>query len=233
VTILIVIIIIYSILAYTKVKNLKENVSVLFLVIGICLAITMYMTIAYETFPESNLTTMISPNRDFTVSLSRDSTLWIPIRNIINSVTSNLIVEISHNVDGLKILPLKLSTTSDSPLSYRNANFRNNPSSIVIDNKTFNVDNYTLPVTARHTGEVSNKSYTYAVDITYFNNTGARNQVNIPLSWAIKTTDLNTLSYFWIVLIGVLVSRALHLALNKLAAQGTPPKGMTLKTSPP
>jgi hypothetical protein len=226
VTILIFIVIIYSIVALTKVKVLKKNVSLLFLAIGICLSITMYITIAYESFPKNNLSTMNNPSKDFAVQVSRDSTLRIPIRNVIDPVRSNLDVKIFHNVDGTNILPLQLSTTSDSPLSYSNDNFRNSTKHDTAGNKTQRVDNYNLPIFARHTGEVSNKSYVYTLDITYLNSTGARNNVAVPFSWAILTTDLSTLTYFWIVLIGVIVSRLLTLALNKLEeARTNQPKG--------
>jgi hypothetical protein len=48
------------------------------------------------------------------------------------------------------------------------------------------------------------------IDIFYNNKTGDTTRLNhtsISYPWPIKTMDLSTLTYFWIVLIGVIVGR--------------------------
>ena len=48
------------------------------------------------------------------------------------------------------------------------------------------------------------------------NNGAIFQNITIPFNWSIKTLDMSLFSYFWIVMIGVIVSRLLSLSLNKL-----------------
>ena len=43
--------------------------------------------------------------------------------------------------------------------------------------------------------------------------------VSVPFTWSVKTLDMSLFSYFWIVMFGVIVSRLLTLALNKMKAK--------------
>ena len=63
-------------------------------------------------------------------------------------------------------------------------------------------------VTAQHNMLVGNSSNMYNVIISYINSSSWKsNHVSVPFTWPIKMLNLSTLTYFWIVLIGVIISR--------------------------
>jgi hypothetical protein len=74
-------------------------------------------------------------------------------------------------------------------------------------------------VMVRHDLSVSNTSKAYQIRISYLNSTGQLNQLPLQFVWPIKMLDLDLVSYFWIVLIGVITSRALTLFKKQSAEE--------------
>jgi hypothetical protein len=74
-----------------------------------------------------------------------------------------------------------------------------------------------MEANANHNLEISNTTALFTIDVILSNGTGTIPQKwSVPFSWPIKTMNMSIFSYFWIVLIGVLVSRLLSLVLDKL-----------------
>jgi hypothetical protein len=60
--------------------------------------------------------------------------------------------------------------------------------------------------------QLGNTSNAYIIDVFYFNNTNTNitnSIIRFPIvfTWPIQTLDFSLLSYFWIVLVGVIISR--------------------------
>ena len=70
---------------------------------------------------------------------------------------------------------------------------------------------------AHHNFQVKNITVPYTIDVFYSDNTANILQIwSVPLSWSLVMEDVNIFSYFWVVLIGVMASRLMSLALEKL-----------------
>jgi hypothetical protein len=99
-------------------------------------------------------------------------------------------------------------------------------------NDSDHIDNYALNVQSRHNLEIGNMSNDYHLNVVYtdpknppisfisFNTTnntvttvtsvsknGTSQNSSWTFNWPIRTMDLTTLTYFWIVLIGVILSK--------------------------
>lgn len=80
---------------------------------------------------------------------------------------------------------------------------------------TYGFDEFESTVSVRHNLEVDNSSSQYQLDIAYTNETGKNkatvntleHNTDVTWTWPVNTFDFNLLSYFFIVLIGVIVSR--------------------------
>ena len=206
----------------------------LIMIVG--LVISLYYTV-YNQYVPLNTTqdVLVAPNNDFTVYVYRPSTFQVPLIGIFQPVVKNITLDISYNRPNLSLAYVQLFTTSDSILTYGDkgggGKFHaqlycrppSNPISsqgyfvVTLDNGTtikkpcigtkFGYVDLGLAVSARHTLEVGNTTNPYTVDVTYRNATGYLTHQGVVFSWPIKTLDMNLLSYFWIVLIGVVVSR--------------------------
>jgi hypothetical protein len=137
----------------------------------------------------------------------------------------NIALEVVYNNPNIVgIANVQLFTTGESILSYSG---KFHSQYLCRPNGTMQVNGYefsgacsaskygysylSLPVQARHNLEIGNTSNPYTIDITYAlsspNATQYITHQGVVFSWPIKTLDFDLLSYFWIVLIGVIVSR--------------------------
>lgn len=140
---------------------------------------------------------------DFSFIVKRESTVLIPLKNAFFPKVSDLTVTIyPRSSENYTIKNVKLYTTSDSILSYY-GNF-------MLDNKTTTADKlpvYKMNVYAQHSLQVQNTTNLYSVATYFLNGSGNLVQNVVSFAWPIKTLDFSLLTYFWIVLIGVVVSR--------------------------
>lgn len=187
------------------------------------LALTTGVSIYYQYVP-SNITQNVleTPNHAFVIYVHRPSTLQVPLRNVFEAVVKNITLEVVFNRPNISgIAGIHLFTTSDSILSYsgtfQTQFFCRSDGTIVPRSgpeipKTcpakYGVLHSISFVSAKHNLEIGNTSNPYTIDITYTNATDDTTpHQGVVFSWPIKTLDFNLLSYFWIVLIGVIVSR--------------------------
>ncbi|MPZ08390.1 MAG: hypothetical protein GEU26_18580 [Nitrososphaeraceae archaeon] len=162
------------------------------------------LSVGFEYVPKNDLETIYYPNEKMTVLVTRDSTILIPFRNVLDPVMSPIKVTVDYEDPVRNIRSVKLSTTTDSVLSYYGdfKNFSNKDTSPVL---------YKMNVSARHDLTSENTSSLYTIDIFYTNQTGDQESLDhtgISFTWPIKTMNLSALTYFWILLIGVIVGRA-------------------------
>jgi hypothetical protein len=165
----------------------------------------MAATIFLEYIPK-NTFEQEATFKDMRVFVSRVSPILIPMKNALSPLTSNVTVKIYPNLTNIRIDSVTLSSNStNSTLSY-NSGFTN------ISGNTL-PEIYRLQVYSQHTGVISNFTSPYTINILYSDNFGKINSHALSFNWSAKTLDLSTVTYFWIVMIGVLASRLLSLAI--------------------
>jgi hypothetical protein len=186
--------------------------------IGIAIAV-MIISVLTEYVPSNDITTSAG-NSNFTLHIQRPSTILIPVRNLINDTKYPLQITVFYEKPPIsKIERIRLSTSTDSILSYYNSEARNTTSETPLNTTVTSLNTtsiipkdaskivYWMDVRARHSGQVSNTTNPYNVDIFYTDTNGRHATYTATFSWPIKTLDFNILVYFFIVFIGVVVSR--------------------------
>jgi hypothetical protein len=189
-----------------------ESVIIIFSVIIGLAAIFTYVSVIVEDVPINHFVDK-AETRNMSIFIDREPIVLVPLKNVVPFPphTTNIYVTLYHNPN-IKIDAVKLSTT-DSILSYP-AKFESVNST---SEKRLQRDNYKLEANANHNLEISNTTKPYSIDVILYNGTSTIPQKwSVPFNWTIKTMNMSIFSYFWIVLIGVLVSRLLSLVLDKL-----------------
>jgi hypothetical protein len=215
----------------------------LFLGIGAFLIITIIITLMGEYIPYSDSTTLYNNEATpFPVLIKRPSTILVPLRNLFEPIDNNIMIQIYNNLPNITITNVKLSTMSDSILSF-NDTFTRLPiiylkgvSNITksstatsanaqkLINWVYPVLQYNLKTRAQHNLEVSNTTNPYTINIFYLNSTSGKpilQSLPLTFTWPIKTLDFSLITYFWIVLIGVISSRALSRAIKQKESDGS------------
>jgi hypothetical protein len=226
------IIILIASLKPSNLKLIKEPLTSVGVLVGAAVGIAisvMIISVLTEYVPSNDITTPAG-NGNFTLYIQRPSTILIPVRNIINETKYPLQITVFYEKPPISnIERIRLSTSTDSILSYYNSEARNTTSNTslnitsntppnttsntplnttsVIPPKTSSKIIYSMDVRAKHNGQVSNTTNPYNVDIFYTDTNGRHATYTATFSWPIKTLDFNILVYFFIVFIGVVVSR--------------------------
>jgi hypothetical protein len=185
--------------------RLIQSVVWLFLGSGIALVIAIVITLTYQYIPNNQIPEEFNQQGSpFAITVTRDSTILVPLRNILTPINASVEANIYHKIPNNTntILNVKLFS-ADSVLTFK-PNF-----SKIGDYE--NGEIWKNNVMVRHDLSVSNTSKAYQIRISYLNSTGQLNQLPLQFVWPIKMLDLDLVSYFWIVLIGVITSRALTL----------------------
>jgi hypothetical protein len=191
-------------------RKLIKSVVWLFLGSGIALIIAIIITLTYQYIPNNQIPEEFDPQGSpFVVTVTRDATILVPLRNILTPVNASVEANIYHKIPNNTIQNVKLFS-SDSVLTFK-------PDFEKIGEYQ-NGEIWKNNISVLHDLSVSNTTKTYQIRISYLNNTGQLNQLPLQFVWPIKMLDLDLVSYFWIVLIGVITSRALTLFKNQKTA---------------
>jgi hypothetical protein len=183
--------------------SLIKNVVWLFLGSGIALIIAIIITLTYQYIPSNQIPEEFNPqDSPFVATVTRDSTILVPLRNILTPINASIEANIYHKNPNNTIQNVKLFS-SDSVLTFK-------PDFLKVGEYK-NGEIWKNNISVRHDLSVSNTSKIYQIRISYLNSTGQLNQLPLQFEWPIKMLDLDLVSYFWIVLIGVITSRALTL----------------------
>ena len=181
--------------------------------------ITIFISIMFENVPK-NYETVTKDFKYGVILVTKEKTFTIPVWNTLIDAKSTITVYFYPNVTGVYIESVRLSSPSDSILDY-DENFTHN--------KTLpQLSKYILEISASHKGEIINSSEIYNIDIHYFKgnnyklpqyyniglhsfkdkgNNSTLSHYDISFPWNIKTKDMTSITYFWIVLIGVVTGR--------------------------
>jgi hypothetical protein len=199
---------------YLPKPELGLSVIILFsVIIGVAVIFT-YISVIIEYTPTSHFVEKFDRG-NMSLVIDREPTILIPLKRVapFPSFNTSINANVYHNIN-TTIQAVKLSST-DSILSYP-PNFQP-VNSILIDN--IQRDNYTMTATANHNLQISNVTGVYTMDVLYSNKTSdVLQKWSEPFNWPTRTMDMSIYSYFWIVLIGVMVSRLLTLVLRTLGS---------------
>jgi Protein of unknown function (DUF3185) len=213
-------------------ESIKKPLTSVGVLVGatIVIAIAIMIISVFTEYVPSNDITTPAGNSNFTLFIQRPSTILIPVRNIINETQYPLQITVFHEKPPIsKIERIRLSTSADSILSYYNSEAKNTTSesplnttsesplnttsetplnsTSIIPPKSASKIVYSMEVRAQHNGQVSNTTNPYNVDLFYTDINGRHATYTATFSWPVKTLDFNILVYFFIVFIGVVVSR--------------------------
>jgi hypothetical protein len=170
----------------------------LFVIVG--LSATVILSIMLEYVPSTTSQTIYRNNEvGLYVIVTREPFIKIPLENVLIPRESEFKVDVypkqKQNILSTSLRPIGETVISNPVLTRNNAS----------DN-----DHYIASaiLNAQHDGQLSNKTYPYAVDIFYTSqNNSDLQSFSIPFTWPIQKMDFSMLNYFWIVLIGVITSR--------------------------
>jgi len=192
------------------------------------LIIIILFTESLQYVPISDREEDSDPNNSLSVRLIRDSTILIPFRSVLSNfpVHRDITAVIDFQTPVTNITNVKLVGPSNSILTYH-GDFNNTSYHGAKDknSQTLGQSTWVFQVSALHNMEVDNTTSVYNLIISYINQSSWKsNHVSVPFSWPIKTLNLSTLTYFWIVVIGVVVSKLSSEFLSS-KNQGQPPQG--------
>jgi hypothetical protein len=203
-------------------KQLKSVRTLVIGSVGIAFAV-MIITVIFDYVPVNDITTAAG-NANFTGYIQRPSTILIPVKGILDETRHRLQITVfQDNPPISKVDLIRLSTSTDSILSYFNSEAKNNTYVVYPTNSTSKTKIiYNLDVTAKHGGQVSNTTNPYNIDIFYTDRNGTHGTYATTFNWPIKTLDFNILVYFFIVFIGVVVSRYTTNLVDSRSKTGQP-----------
>lgn len=193
-------------------RSFQKEVTSARVVIPVVVSITLALiglTIYFEYVPENDVTSSLG-NNTLMLYIQRPSTILIPVRGIVDEENSKLQATVIYKEPILSIDRVRLSTSADSILTYYSDNtsvrkYYNDTT--LLPANTSKKETHILDVRARHDGQVSNTTNLYSIDIFYTDNMTNPGKFTTTFSWPIKTLDFDIVVYFFIVFIGVLVSR--------------------------
>jgi hypothetical protein len=197
--------------------KLDPSVIVIFSVIIGAAAIFAYISVAVASVPINYVVEKFDgqniSGQNMTMLVTREPTILIPLKNAapFPPRTTDIQASLYHNIN-TTIQAVRLST-NDSILSY--------PPNFTFVNSSLTEDvqrgDYKMGASAIHSLTANNVTEHYTIDVLFFNKTdGVPQNWSVPFSWPINTLNMNTYNYFWIVLVGVIISRVLSLVLDKL-----------------
>jgi hypothetical protein len=228
VSLLLGVIIIYAMLDNKLDKNKKPllpqpklglSVIILFSIIIGTAVIFTYISVIVEYVPTNHFVEKFD-GQDMSILIDREPTVLIPLKAAppFPAESTTISASVYHNID-TRIQGLKLSTT-DSILEYADMFKQDRITQIGNIRRT----DYHIDATANHNLQVNNVTGAYTIDVLYPDKTtGMLQKWSVPFNWPIETMDMSIFSYFWIVLIGVIVSRLLSLVLDRVKKSSSQP----------
>jgi hypothetical protein len=189
------------------------------LAVGLAILVIILASV-YEYVPSNWKTTRYNVG-NITVFVTHPSNLLIPVRNIFSDKTFFLKVALLNDSSDYNIDFMKLSGSSDPILTFDDDGFARDHSFPPYSNEATNpLSFYQIALHAQHFGEVRNISSPYNINIVYhrangesiLNSNDTRSNtltenILLPLDMPVRTMDLSSFVYLFVVFIGVLVSR--------------------------
>jgi hypothetical protein len=185
-------------------------------VAGIIISITLTpFGITLEPYVPQNERVILDDNKNPNLAIVYEDNMLIPVKNYLVEKKSPVNVEVLN--PNYKVEKMKLSANASSFLTYESDVSRKNETrgAGLQDNTTSTNPNlFGTVATVRHPLLVQNSSELFNLMVFYTggnNVTGGNNETTkyaiFPFFWNIKTLDFDNLSYFFIIFLGVTLSR--------------------------
>jgi hypothetical protein len=172
---------------------------VMIAIVGILVSIFIQpLGLTLEPYVPKNEKVMLDNKNSPNVAVVYEDNMLIPLKNYVVEKRSPITVEILNS--SWNVEKVKLSANSTSFLTYT--------SEILPKNKTQNPNVYNTSATVRHPLLVQNSSEPFNLMVFYTEgNNGTKKYSSFPFVWNIKTLDFDNVSYFFIIFLGVTLSR--------------------------
>ena len=184
---------------------------ILILAVGAGLATSFYVTVSKEYVP-INKRMIYWNNTDIQAIITIDDNLGVPIQSYFSHKSSAVSAALYLHKLPTFIKDVKLASNSKSILTVNNGTMELTDKSKHANTNISKATalEYTGIVEVGHTLKAKNYSEPYSIDINYRNNktdAGPLIEAKIPFTWSISTLDFGEPSYFWIIFLGVVLSR--------------------------
>jgi hypothetical protein len=180
---------------------------------GILLVISIILTVQNEYVPSNKEVLFDNSSRYFNIVVTKERDILVPTTAFFNPKTSDIDVAIFFKdpiVTNKTIKFVSLSANSTSLL-------RVDTAKPTIPRE--GLAQYFFVVKAGHPLNITNATEHYAIKVFYrpYPNPAAPNEVkelSIPITWNLRFLDFSQISYFWIILLGVLASRVFTITFS-------------------
>jgi hypothetical protein len=185
----------------------------------ILLVITVILTVQNEYVPSNKEVLFDNSSRYFNIVVTKERDILVPTTAFFNEKTSNIDVAIFFKNSTITYKSIKLVSLSANSSSLLNVD-RATPTQSIPD-----VAQYAFQVKAGHPLSITNATEHYAVKVFYRPSANPAvpsevKELSIPITWNLRFLDFGPISYFWIILLGVLASRVFSITFpggNKLS----------------
>jgi hypothetical protein len=202
------------------VKWIRSNKVLFSLVIisGIGLTLAAFFTIAREYVPSSRITVFNNNSHDMDILVTYEKNINIPVESLF-----------VRKISPVQIYLYPFKIPPPNKVTIKNVNLVSNTSNpaasiLSIQNpmavqQNIAYQNWFASVEAGHPLEIKNYTEQFYIEVLYrnktqtlptnnkFNDIGPIYSIKLPIKWSVSALDWGKASYFWIVFIGVLVSR--------------------------
>lgn len=201
-------------------RDFKKKYDLLHIIVILFIGLTflIYLTVETEYIPKSSSQQIVPFNNssfenitkfdNVSLVIESPSLFLVPINSVFNPVKANINVSIYNLPKNVKIQSIKLFAPSDSFITIPQTELKN-------DSKKSGY--YSTSIEARHSGNIFRINNTYTVGVS-LNDTNKMQSYNglIPFKLNVKSLDVNIVTYFWIVMIGVVASRFISFVLEEV-----------------
>jgi hypothetical protein len=176
--------------------------------ISIGLLLTFIVSIDYEYVPNSYIEYYKDQN-NMSVIIDMIYPLIIPVKAVNNPVSQPIKITIDPYDSDIHLDSIRVYSTEPTV-------FNQSSNKMKFVKNTTEGSLYTINFIARHDGKIFSQNVSYVADITYINESNGRDVYHntVPFNMTIISNDLTILTYFWIVLVGVVISRFIDFILS-------------------
>jgi hypothetical protein len=197
------------VMRYIISKNHNKKYDLLHVILAISIGLTfcIVITVQSEYVPQS-YNVIYKEFNNMSVGIEIPSSFLIPLKDLFEPLPKEIKVLIYNTIQGLEIESVNIYSPSSSVITILKTEL--NRSTLTGSNE------YNTKIMAKHDGEIFNRTDTFIIDISYWNNTQKTRLYHnlIPFEMNIHSFDLNITTYFWIVMLGVVVSRFIDFVLR-------------------
>jgi hypothetical protein len=181
---------------------------------GILLGISAYLTVQNEYVPSNKEVLFDNSSPYFNIVVTKERDILVPTAAFFNPKTSDIDVSIFFKNSTITYKSVKLVSLSANSSSLLKVDRATPTQSIP------NVAQYAFQIKAGHPLSIANATEHYAIKVFYRPSANPAvpsevKELSIPITWKLQFLDFGQISYFWIILLGVLASRVFSITFSE------------------